>query len=113
MINKKKTNSTMKENMKIVDNILNKVKERVIKLNKSIQPPKPENVDNKLLDVLKDATTIPSMTDSTDKKELEKIIDEQIECLEEKTNNLNKALKEIENKLETKKNISTLSEFWK
>ena len=53
------------------------------------------------------------MADSTDKKELEKIIDEQIECLEEKTNNLNKALEEIENKLETKKNISGLSEFWK
>ena len=113
MINKKKINDIREENMKIVDNIINKVKEHVMKLNKSIQPSKPEKVDDKLLDVLKDATTIPSMTDSADKEVLEKTIDEQIERLEEKTNNLNKALEEIEGKLSNKKNVSGLSEFWK
>lgn len=110
MTNKKKTNDIREKNMKIVDNILNKVKEHVININKSIQPSKPKGVDDELLDVLKDATTIPTMVDSLDKDELEKSIDKEIEALEEKQDKLNKAHEQLENKIKAK---SGLSEFWK
>ena len=110
MLYKKKTNDIKEENMKIVDNILNEVRERVLKLNKSIQPAKPKGVDNELLDVLKDATAIPAMADSLDKDELEKSIDKEIGVLEEKQDKLNKTLEQLKNKIKTK---SGLSEFWK
>ena len=110
MLYKKKTNDIKEGNMKIVDRILNEVRERVLELNKSIQPAKPKGVDNELLDVLKDATSIPAMADSFNKDELEKSIDKEIEVLEEKQNKLNKALEQLENKIKTK---SGLTEFWK
>lgn len=101
------------DNLEIVNEILNKEKERILNLNKKIQPARSEGVSEETLNALKDAATIPQMADSNDKKELEMAIDKELELLEEKKTNLNKMLTELEEKLKKKGNMPGFSEFWK
>lgn len=108
----KKRNDTV-DNMEIVDNILNDEKERIQKLNESIQPEMPEGVSKELLEALKEATTIPQMADSNDKAELEKSIDKEIAILEEKAANLSKMHDSLQEKLKKRAKLTGFKEFWK